>query len=208
MFLTLALRGWNANLTRDQGELTPLREPQHVEKETSDMRTDMLRTAVLTVALLTIGCTTNRFNTPLGTFRSDIQAGNAIIGDFYRTRNAYERKLYLLSVFVNKDQEVLFIGSDGPTPLGSPVFSEDSLKARLDALRLVGVYADRLAELAGSSAPSKFSEASALLGTNLTSLPKQFENLASHNTKDTQDTTASKFIEPITNLVRAIGTMI
>ncbi len=75
------------------------------------MRTDMLRTTVLTAVLLTTGCTTNRFNTPIGTFRSDIQAGNAVIGDFYRTRNAYERKLYLLSVFVNKDS------NNSPPPL-------------------------------------------------------------------------------------------
>jgi iron-sulfur cluster repair protein YtfE (RIC family) len=86
--------------------------------------------------------------------------------------------------------------------LGKPVFSPASIKARLDALTLVGVYANRLYALANTTAPSKFQSAATALGSNLSSLDKSFEKL-----QNTSDPTANKYVGPISSLVGTIGEM-
>ena len=159
--------------------------------------------ALALVVVLSTGCAVNRYQAPIGKFRVKVQDGVTVLSDFYNTRNSYERDLYLLGISLDSDLEVGTTDQDGNrTALGSPVFSEESIKARLDALRLVGIYGNRLAELAGSEAPANFQDAATLLGTNLVSLEQTFRTLANN------DSTAGSFIGPISRLIGAIGNMI
>lgn len=159
-------------------------------------------TATLAVALSVTACATNRYRVPVASFRDDTQRTIGAIRDFYQTRNAYEVDLYLDGVAADPTKDALTKDTTGPTPLGVSTFSPASIAARLNALDLVGAYAARLATLASSDAPSTFKDAASLLGENLSTLDQTFQRLTK------SDSTASRFISPIANIIGAIGEMV
>jgi hypothetical protein len=169
------------------------------------MRTYRARLALCIAVIVASSCAVNRYKVPVGDFRNKTIKSTSVLADFYVTRNQYEVDLYLNEVAVDPKLEVLAKNPDGtPTPLGKPVFSPGSLKARLDALDLIGAYANRLADLASSEAPAKFKDAASLLGQNLTTLSNTFSGLASGG----GDPTAIKYVGPVGKLIGAIGEMI
>lgn len=85
-----------------------------------------------------------------------------------------------------------------PTPL-QPVYGPDSIRARLKALSLVAIYANRLYELANTTAPSEFQSAATALDHNLSTLDKTF--------KDLKDPTASQLIQPVNSLIGTTSEM-
>lgn len=154
---------------------------------------------VCSLALL-YGCATNQFAKPIGTFEKSVDASVGVIGSYYEDMNAYERRLYLESAYLNPKQRIAFTDSGGkPTAILGKTFSAESIKARLDALTLVSKYAKRLAELAGSEAPTSFSANTKVLGENLEKLAGTFGSLSN------SDPTASQYIGPISTLVGLIG---
>lgn len=157
----------------------------------------------LSCCVLLTGCLSNRYIAPVTSFRTSTTETISTISAFYNSRNAYEIQIYLADVAANPSLEVGTKDVSGqPTPLGQPVFSAASIKARLDALALVGTYASRLYDLANTSAPSDFSTASTALGTNLSSLDKSFQNL-----EGAKDPTAHSYVAPISSLIGTIGQM-
>lgn len=162
------------------------------------------KTMLFPICLLVLsGCAANRYQAPVGSFREKTQQTVTVLGDFYLSRNSYEIDLYLQDVAADSGLPVEKVDSNGmPTPLGKPAFSPTSVKARLDALNLIGAYAGRLSDLAGSDSPAKFQSAATLLGQNLTSLDKTFEKL-----HGVSDPTANKYVGPVSKLVGAIGQM-
>lgn len=163
--------------------------------------------AILTLCVVVMGvtgCAVNRYKAPVGNFRDKTIRSTAVLADFYASRNQFEVDLYLDEVAADPTMQVLLTNVDStPTPLGKPVFSPASLGARLDALDLIGAYANRLADLASSDAPAKFKDAAALLGRNLGNLNGTFAALGGGG-----DPTANKYIGPISNLIGAIGEMV
>ena len=157
---------------------------------------------ILLSFVLETGCSTNRYITPAATFQHSTNQTIAAISAFYSSRNSFEVQLYLSEVAADPSVEVGVTDSKGnPTPLGHPVFSPASIKARLDALSVVGVYASRLYELANTSAPADFASAASALGTNLQNLDKTFQSLGA------KDPTAGSYVGPIASLVGTIGKM-
>lgn len=149
------------------------------------------------------GCSSNRYIAPVTTFQNSTNQTISAISAFYSSRNSYEIQLYLSEVAADPSLEVGTTDAAGnPTPLGHPVFSPASIKARLDALSLVGVYASRLYDLANTSAPSDFATAATSLGTNLKSLDTTFQNLSAK-----KDATANSYVGPIGSLIGTIGKM-
>lgn len=146
------------------------------------------------------GCAANRYQVPVSTFRNQTLQTIGVLSDFYSSRNSYEIDLYLQGVAADSSIRVETVYADGePTPLGKPVFSPVSIKARLDALNLVSVYASRLYDLAIIDAPSRFQSAATVLGQNLSSLDKTFQSLRG------TDPTANKYIGPTSSLIVTIG---
>ena len=82
----------------------------------------------------------------------------AIISDYYETTNDFERDVYLNDCMFNSERELLIYENGKPTPLLYGTLSPESIKARADALILIGIYANRLGELAGSDSPQVFRE--------------------------------------------------
>lgn len=163
----------------------------------------VLASPLLIGLLVSFGCAANRYQAPVSAFRDKTQQTIGVLSDFYSSRNSYEIDLYLQGVAADSSLPVQKIDANGvPTPLGKPIFSPASIKARLDALSLVGAYAERLSDLANSTAPAKFQSAGTLLGQNLSSLDKTFQTL-----QGSSDPTASKYVGPISILVGTIGQM-
>lgn len=162
-----------------------------------------LRCAVMLSACSVVlaGCVANRYEASVSGFRNHTRQTVGALGEFYASRNSYELDLYLQEVAADPDLQVQTIDAQGkPTPLGKPTFSPASIKARLDALSLVGVYADRLSDLATSDAPTKFQSNATLLGQGLSSLDKTFQSLGGAS-----DPTAHKFVQPVSDLIGLIG---
>src|ERR1700743_53523 len=156
----------------------------------------------LTIVIL-CGCTANRYAAPMGTFRSQTQQTIGVLSDFYASRNSYEIAAYLQSAAANKDLEIGEKDNQGrPTPLGAPVFSPASIKARMDALNLIGIYASKLYDLANPDKTASFSTAATTLGNNISSLSDTFEKLG-----HTSDPTAKNYIGLVSGLVGTIGQM-
>jgi hypothetical protein len=148
------------------------------------------------------GCPNNRYIAPATTFQTSTNQTISAISAFYTSRNSYEIQIYLSEAAADSNLEVGITDSAGnPTPLAHPVFSPASIKARLDALSLVGIYASRLHDLANTSAPSDFATAATALGTNLKSLDTTFQSLG------VKDATANSYVGPITSLIGTIGKM-
>jgi hypothetical protein len=159
--------------------------------------------ALLAFVVVLSGCTANRYEAPASSFRDNTQQTINVLSSFYSSRNSYEIELYLQSVAADSSLPIQTTDSNGvPTPLGKPVFSPASIKARLDALNLVGVYANRLYDLANSAVPARFQSAATALGQNLSSLDKTFQTL-----QGASDPTADKYIGPISSLIGTVGEM-
>jgi hypothetical protein len=152
--------------------------------------------------LLLSGCFNNRYLAPVTTFQSTTNQTISVISAFYTSRNSYETQLYLSDIAADPTLTVATTDAAGkPTPLGRPVFSTASIKARLDALSLVGVYGSRLYALANTSAPADFSTEATVLGTSLSNLNTTFQGLGAN------DKTASSYVGPISSLIGTIGKM-
>jgi hypothetical protein len=164
------------------------------------MRKIHLFVCVCALALLQ-ACATIQYDKPVAGFQKSVDESVAVIATYYQDLNAYERSIYLENAFLNPHKEVLFKDSHGqPTPLAGNIFSVKGIKARLDSLHLVSLYAKRLSDLAGSKVPAQFPENSKILGDNLANLADTFSSL-----NGTPDTTASSYIGPISSLVGLVG---
>jgi hypothetical protein len=158
---------------------------------------------VLACSAVASGCAANRYEAPVTTFRDKTQQTIGVLAEFYSSRSSSEIDVYLNSKAADPAQRVEMVNEQGvPTPLGKPTFSPESIKARLDALNLIGIFANRLYDLANTTAPADFQAAATSLGTNLGSLDKTFQTL-----EGAKDPTANKYIGPVSSLIGAIGQM-
>lgn len=149
-------------------------------------------------------CTTVNFTEPVASFQQSVDKTGVIVGTYYSELNDFERSIYLEERVLNPELDVLLKDKEKPTPLHWTVFSPESIKARLDAISLLGVYGRRLSELAGSDAPTRFSDASQVLGKNLGELADTFKELGDEG----NDSTASGYFGPIGTIIGVFGEMI
>lgn len=159
--------------------------------------TRALAGAALALALLQ-GCKTpGSFREPVARFQQGNTEASTALGQYYSELNRFERDLYLDERLYDTSLEVLASDAAGrPTPLVGKLFSPESIQARMDAIALLGVYAERLATLAGADNPGTLPDSSQALGTQLGALGKQMETLAGKG-----DASASRYVEPVSTLV-------
>ncbi len=162
--------------------------------------TERFTVLLLLVASLGTGCVTANFTKPVGSLKSSIDTASAAVGSYFTELNSFERDLYLEERVFDPQLRVEKTDADGnPTPLVGRLFTAESIKARMEAIALLGTYANRLAELAGSDAPTKFSSAAQVLGTNLTNLADTFGSLSG------KDPTANNYVGPISQIIGMMG---
>jgi hypothetical protein len=169
-------------------------------------RTHRIAIMLLSTVVLT-GCVTAHFTEPIASFRDSINTSSATIRIYYVELNQFEREIYLDERLYDPTKEVFATDEQGQlTPLIGAFFGAESIKARTDAIALLGVYAQRLGELAASEAPKQFAEGTKILGDNLFNLQKTFEKLGKDDEeKKTIDATAKNYAGPIGRIVGVIG---
>ena len=154
------------------------------------------------MVLIGSGCVTANFTRPVASLQQSIDTAGTAIGGYYTELNRYERDLYLEGIACDPALRVEMKDANGnPTPLLGQTFSAESIKARMDAIALLGTYAGRLAELAGDGAPRQFSPGAAALGTNLFALQTTFAKLGAG------DKTAGNYVGPVSQLIGIAGEM-
>ena len=147
------------------------------------------------------GCVTAQFIEPVVSFQQSINQSSFIITDYYEKANEFERDIYLNDCLFNPEKELLVYDNSKPTPLLSATLNPESIKARADALVLVGIYANRLTELARNDSSTVFQRNSITLGDNLQNLGKTFANLSE------SDANAMLYSGPILKLIGILGKM-
>jgi hypothetical protein len=175
-------------------------------KEYRDMNKKRINIIVLSVLMGLVvvsftGCVTTQFIEPLVSFQQSINQSSFIVADYYEHANAFERDIYFNDCLFNPEKELLVYDNGRSTPLLSATLSPESIKARADALVLIGIYADRLTELAGNDSSAVFYKNSIALGDNLQNLGKTFANLSE------SDASAMLYSGPILKLIGVLGKM-
>ncbi len=161
--------------------------------------------ATLVVALSLLGgCKTpGSYREPIALYQEGTAQARDALGLYYAEMNRYERDLYLDERLYDPGLDVLATDAAGQsTPLLGKRFSTESLQARMEAISLLGLYAERLAELAGAEHPGQLPEGAQVLGDRLGALGAELESLSQQG-----DASASKYVEPITSLVGVLGSI-
>jgi hypothetical protein len=153
-------------------------------------------------------CDNSALKERISDFQESVGLVSTSVGSYFAEMNQFERELYLQDVYLHPTRKVSSRGTKATAtkPATSGLFgpfSDDSIRARMDAISLLGRYGKRLAELAGSNAPERFNSAAQELGTNLYGLQSTFNNLANGG-----DPTAHNFTGPIGAIIGAVGKMI
>jgi len=160
--------------------------------------------ALALVLALAPGCKTpGSYREPVARFQTGTAQASLALGQYYAGMNRFERDMYLDERLYDPGLEVLATDARGqPTPLLGSLFSPESIQARMDAIALLGLYAERLATLAGAQDPGKLPEGSRVLGQQLGALGQQLEGLSKKG-----DGSASKYVAPVTTLVGVLGSL-
>jgi hypothetical protein len=165
-----------------------------------DGLTRTLLSLVLLVGCLGSGCVTANFTKPVASLKSSIDTASSAVGSYFTELNSFERDLYFEERAFNPELRVEKTDAEGkPTPLVGRLFTSESIEARMDAIALLGTYADRLAELAGSDAPKQFSSSAQALGTNVSGLIGTFGTLTG------SDPSARDYIGPVSQIIGLLG---
>lgn len=163
------------------------------------------RGALLAALALTLlqGCVSVTMREPIGTFQQGVAKAGTSLGTYYTELNRFERDLYLDERLYDPTQEVLATDAQNlPTPLLGKVFKPESIRARQDAIALLGAYADRLTSLAGNESPPQLTAGAKVAGDSLGTLVQRVSTLAKQG-----DSTAAKYVGPVTTLVSVLGDM-
>ena len=145
------------------------------------------------------GCVTAKFSEPITSFQQGINKSSVIVTNYYKRTNDFERDLYLNDCLFNPGKKLLVYENGKPTPLLHVTLSPESIKARADALFLIGIYANRLGELVGNKSPEVFRQHAVKLGKNLHNLGKTFAALSKN------DINARHYSGPISKIIGLLG---
>ena len=160
---------------------------------------------MLSLATALLGCSKREFAKQIIDFQTGVDNTATATSVYYSELNSFERDLYLQERLYDPSQDVLTVTRDPndpskniPTALAGKTFSAESIKARIEAIQMLGLYGKRLAELAGSDASTRFAAGSQSVGNNLVKLGGTFSTL-------TGDPTAKNYAAPLGALSKIFG---
>lgn len=157
------------------------------------------RALVLTLALLTASCATARFVPPAQKLQDAVATSTEAIGAWYAAVNELEREVWLDELVHDPSRTLDAYDAQGrPTPLLGATLSAEAVAARLDALALLGAYADNVLLLATLDVEGELAGAVDALGGGLTSLDQRFASLGA-------DPKAGAYVQPVGAVVKLIG---
>src|SRR5262245_37452166 len=109
------------------------------------------------LVLTQVECASANWEEQVGSFKKSVDESVPVVAGDYAHMYTLKRRVYLADALADPTKRIDTTDTDGkPTPLSGQVFSARGIKARTDALALVSLYARRLADLAGTTAPADF----------------------------------------------------
>ncbi|HEY6001361.1 MAG TPA: hypothetical protein VIV57_00725 [Anaeromyxobacter sp.] len=158
------------------------------------------KAALLLGALALAGCVHVQLEQPVADFAGAVAEARSAMRSSLQAVNAYERRMYLDEALFDPSMDIADVKNGKRTPLLAPVFPPESIRARLDALDLVGEYAQRLQDLVTDDAPARATDAGAALGKNLAGLGERVAALSG-------DRSSQGYAGPISTAVAVLGEM-
>jgi hypothetical protein len=149
------------------------------------------------------GCGPSDYLELIGKYQESVNLASVCLADYYRNINESERDIYIRERLLNGKLPFYTQTADPqsktttPTPLMG-LFSEASIQARIDTITLLGLYGERLSQIASNDSAAQFATNARVLGENLDSLSSRFSNLKN-------DATAPKYAGPIGTIVGIVG---
>lgn len=172
----------------------------------------LISAVLIFLASFCVACDNSEFRKQIGDFRDAMSNSRSAVETYYQEMNRFERDIYLIRreldpmqdlgiIYSHEEPEdVTMIVNDKALYVNGP-FAPASIQARLDSLKLIGIYGNRLAELAGSPAPAIFADNATALGQNIAKLGDTFQKLGT----DGKDKSAASFAGPVGKLVGIVG---
>jgi hypothetical protein len=180
-----------------QQEIVKVRAKKKIQMKSNSKARFLSVLLLLSIAITSIGCGKKEFIEKIADFQSGVEDTTTATSIYYSELNSFERDLYLQERLYDPTQKVERKDANQvPTALVGQTFNAQSIKARTDAIQLLGLYGKRLAELAGNDAPTRFATGTQSIGSNFTKLGGTFSAL-------TGDATAAKYTAPL----KALGTI-
>ncbi|PYY80208.1 hypothetical protein DNK59_25310 [Pseudomonas sp. TKO26] len=100
-----------------------------------------------------------------------------VFTDYYTQQNELARRFYFTQIKYHKEKHIEFANQNGvKTPLYFR-YSPEGIKARLDAIRLIGAFGNKLAVMAGADSPQRISDTSAGILASVSGLDQEFRKL-------------------------------
>lgn len=137
--------------------------------------------ALMALVGVTLGCPRPDYTQSIQRYERAHREATPVLVDLYSRLNAFERESYVMTSVCSGAQLAPTVRVEGvgsttsvPTPLFQDTFSPDAIQARVDALEVLGLYADYLGALAGSDAPQRFATAGENFGTRVANLDRHF----------------------------------
>jgi hypothetical protein len=123
-----------------------------------------LDTVIISLVLVTIAsCTTVNFKEPVASYTKSVAESGQIFTKYYSLQNETQRKFYLFNFKYNKTLR-MEAGDAGGYRTGLYFYySPQTMKARLESLRLISAYGERLTVLAGDELPKQLSDKGAAI---------------------------------------------
>lgn len=122
-------------------------------------------------------CTTVNFKEPVTSYSTAMSTSGTIFSKYYAGQNDILRKIYFTNLKYNKDTKIGEIDEQGfKTPLYF-YYSPEAMRARLDTLKLVSAYGNKLAVLAGADSPQRISDNTASIISDSATVVTQLEAL-------------------------------
>lgn len=118
------------------------------------MRKNNLIYTAITVVVMTLvisSCTTSRYSASISSYSESVTSSSALLSSYYSNINTVQRKAYLESKMLKKEEVFQTVGGK-PTPLIG-VFEIKSIEVRMSALKLLAAHAKGLQELAATTSP-------------------------------------------------------
>lgn len=163
---------------------------------------------VCAALVLAAGCDNTEYRQQIAVFQQSVGNTRSVVESYYLEMNQFERDVYFLRLELDKDKAmgIKFLKDSHQRVATEDLvvngpFSNQSIRARLDAISLLGLYGTRLAELAGTKAPIEFATNASALGDNIVELSGTFQKLSGNGT----DPSAAKYIGPIGKLIGIAG---
>ena len=154
------------------------------------------------VSFAVSACTTINFKEPVTSYTTAMSESAAVFTDYYIQQNEMARTFYFMQIRYHADKHIQLTDESGMHTALYFKYSPEGIKARTDAIRLIGAYGNKLAVMAGADSPQRISDSSGGILASVSGLESSFAALSG-----SEATYKSAFAKGSGELVSAVAKM-